>query len=230
MKRLLILFFFYILFSFELQAQKDSSNHHLPVGFSCNIGISTIDVDNLNNKLSEFNYPKLLNYQFYIYGSILLGGIKDIEYNSFDFGFKGQTSKSMNSNKISISIYQTGYNMNFNLKSHGKILIQPFIGWSIYGPIIRITNNSYKPENTDSVFTNLKGLSEMTIKNTLWLVNVGVAFNKSINKEEDWILGLRTGYKIQVNKPKWVYNNISIDDFPKLNFSEFYLCLTFSFY
>jgi hypothetical protein len=211
-------------------AQKDSCNNHVPFGFTYSFGVSNLNFDNLNKKLSQYNYPELKNSNnFYFPIGFLVGNIKDIGYTEIEVVFNKQTSKSHDGNRSAFTNIDFGFKINININPKGKILIHPFLGWEMSSAILRLTNDSYKPPTIDSVFNN-KQISEIITRKPVSVIDIGIGADKSLSKDDDWFFGIRAGYKIQINKPKWSSNNANIDDFPGLNLSIAYIGATLTFY
>jgi len=238
MKRLLIFVSAFFLLNIISYAQKDTitnkttkKSDRLYYGFSANYKMNFINVGNFNNRLKLYNYPELTN----VMNSY---GVKYCIYSS-DKSFCRISSDNISLNKenanyrIKFNSYVYSAEAAINVLDKKRWFLYPILGVGFTQLNFKIIDKTNISNTFNQSISNLNGMNEIytNTKKSFFNLNVGANIDWLISEKinNEYYIGLETGYRIQLTKFKWQTNNSNLSDAPNFNFSGFYVGVNLTF-
>ena len=138
-------------------------------------------------------------------------------------------NKTEGQNTNSLRGTTAGTSLGFAILDGNKHQLIPFVGavYSWFG--VRISKNNIGGQSFGNYLSN--GLNQQHISSNGFTANVGIHYSMKPFVDGflggDFVLGLRSGYYIPLNKSKWTTNNIPLNDGPKISSQGFYINILF---
>ena len=228
---LFILFFTFLLSKF-LFSQIPLTENGSKKGYTYLIGgIRYIDLNDLNNTLTEHNYPQFSNI-------FLTAGIGHrLIYKSWFVDTEGRSviSKNTTHGNYETYLYANWIYLNFDIGRiiyhNEKINLYPMFGMG--GAEVNFSIVERNPVIFDSVLTNPSRGINLKRRSLMIYAAFGADYFISLFKEQEHqtglVVGLRTGYSYSPYQFSWKTENIEIKDGPSLGITGPFIELTLGY-
>ncbi|WP_092456616.1 hypothetical protein [Thermoflavifilum thermophilum] len=222
----LVLTFYVFIFKFAHAQQASSSSSGLGLALSVGVEVAQFDVSPINTILQQHGLPEVPGAVVYPVGTIALEPVTSRFWGDAHAGsFAVQRSNNQ---------YETHYSGNlFNTSLFGLILhkhhfrLCPGLGFGILDAHLLLRSKTDNPVTIDDAVTNLSGSRELAVKNMDYL-NPQIFTSLGLDRNEHYLLGLRAGYRIGLNRPHWqLENGTSLGNAPTASAKGLYAELEF---
>lgn len=210
-------------------AAGDSTSDNTPLHLSIGAGIGNIDYSNFNKLASLNNFPQLKDGTLF---DINIGiFLKDKGWKWFgDLSADFMLGKPKNTDAYDIheSSASGDINVDYAVFENKRHLFFPSlgIGWQ------SVTVNydaDISAQTFGQAMSNISGERKFYSNSNIYL-NPRLSYNYKLGKTGDCAIGVRVGYRVGLNNPKWrVANKQKLDGAPKSSANGFYATVNFSF-
>ena len=217
---------FFKLSVFLLAQQVSSSSSGLGLALSAGVEIAHFDVSPINAILQQHGFPEVPGAVIYPVGTIALEPVTSRVWGDAHAGsFAGQRSNNQ------YETHYSGYVFNANLfgmilhKHHFRLC--PGLGFGTLDAHLLLRSKTDNPTTIDDAVTNLSGSRGLAVKNMDYL-NPQFFTSLGLDQDEHYLLGLRVGYRIGLNRRHWqTENGTSLSNAPTASAKGFYAGLEF---
>jgi len=192
-------------------------------------GYAIFNHGNLNDLLKASGMPELEN------GSLSFGGGGHSIIHNFIIGGEGHGLVGNTSENARYAVSQSGgygfLNLGYLILQKPSFTLYPLLGIGGGGSTVTITDKSNLPGSFNDLLANPKQQSNISKGSFMLNFSIGadyfVAGTKSKNSYGGFMLGLRLGYLLEVNKNKWDIDNQELSGGPDAGISGPFVRLTF---
>lgn len=198
----------------------ESQKNKIVVPF-ISFGGAGIEVDAMNNQLTQNGYRRFKDYSF------LLGGgfYKKFGRSILEFEIRGirWNTRERGSNQSSLKGVNGLVNYGFNVLPKGTIALFPYVGGG-FGKVWLDLTTSSTP--FDSLLT--KPVTDVTLDQKTFLLNAGIGFDITIARKKNaakdpLTIGIRGGYMFDpTDNNDWYENDTAVKGGPKLSLNGLY--------
>jgi len=230
MKKNIIFLGFIFSFSLMKLYAQDNDSIKLNFGITTGIGWFTGNIDELQSKLSEHDYPNINNNGWMGTFAVNLFEPKDGLFNEMGVSFFYNNSSRYDTILLAQLNYLSFYdNVSIQITQKDKFHLHLFSGIAFNSSFLKIEK---KIKNYHSSFDmNLKNFTDITMAsyNPDFALNIGLSAIFSIQDGHSW-LSFRTGYMQSLGKTSWGNSNYKFTDAPDVSTFRFYCGVFYSFY
>jgi len=195
------------------------------------MGVSVLDVDDLNTRLANSGYPEFSN------NFISIGGGGRGFVNKFVLGGQGHTLIAGDENiTLNNTAYKTSltagyglFNFGYLIYSKNRLNIYPLIGLGGGGLMLKITEDS--SPSFDEILANPKRSVELNFGVFLLSVSLGMEYFIKLGEDEKGIggliVGLEAGYMIAPFSDDWMMEKNDVIGGPDIGFQGPYIRFMF---
>jgi len=212
-------------FVFTGQAQENSNSGKIYGGVGYfQTGYSFFNLNNLNDLLSSSGMPELQN------GSVSFGGGGHSIINSFIVGGEGHGLIGSSSTNAEFSVSQGGgygfFNIGYLALQKSFLTLYPILGIGGGGYSITITDRTNLPTNFNDLLANPQNQSTLNKGGFMLNFSLGTDFFLTGDANGGFIIGLRAGYLLELNKNKWYIADQELAGGPDAGISGPFIRLT----
>jgi len=229
-KYLILLLFISFLIIHSASAQESGTRNLVYGGVGYFMaGYSVVDLDNLNQSLSNSGIPELDR------GSITIGGgghyiIKNIIIGGEGHGVTGKNAENDNYK----SAYSAGYgffNLGYVILNSPSFNFYPLIGFGGGGMTVSILDKSKLTNSFDDILDDPARESYLTKGGFLMNFSLGADYffvgEKSESTTGGFLIGIKAGYILDVSNNDWDFNGQHLNNSPGSGVSGPYVRITF---
>ncbi|PJJ75484.1 hypothetical protein BXY57_1063 [Thermoflavifilum aggregans] len=201
---ILVLTFYVFIFKFAHAQQVSSSSSGLGLALSVGVEVAHFYVSPINAILQQHGLPEVPETVIYPAGTIA---------DPVTSRFWGDAHVGVFAVQRSNNQYETHYSGHvFNANLFGLLLhkhhfrLCPGLGFGFLDAHLLLRSKTDNPVTIDDAVTNLSGSRELVVKYMDYL-NPQIFTSLGLDRDEHYLLGLRAGYRIGLNRPHWQLEN-----------------------